>query len=149
MGWWSAGCVLLIKDIDDEHRRAALRTDEGWEGSSVTAIVVICVVCSGFRARGWEQEQLAGMSQVILAPGVGEQAVVSDAMESVRQDMDEEAPDELVGGQGHGFVASPSFVAIVFIFEGDTVIIMRYQAGVGDGDAVGVSGEVSEYGVGP
>ncbi len=88
------------------------------------------------------------MSQVIFAPGVGEQAVVSDAMESVRQDMDEEAPDELVGGQGHGLVANPSFVPIVFVFEGDAVIIMSDQAAVGDGDAVGVSGEVSEYGFG-
>ncbi len=98
--------------------------------------------------RSRDREQLAGMSQVILTPGVGEQAVVSDAMESLGQDMDEEAPDELAGGQGHGFVANPSFVPIVFVFEGDAVIIVGYQAGVGDGDAVGVSGEVSENGFG-
>ena len=98
--------------------------------------------------RSRDREQLAGMSQVILTPGVGEQAVVSDAMESLGQDMDEEAPDELAGGQDHGFVANPSFVPIVFVFKGDAEIIVGYQAGVGDGDAVGVSGEVSENGFG-
>ena len=125
-----------------------MRTDEGCEGSFVAVTGVICVVCGGFRARGWEQEQLTGPGQVILAPGVGEQAVVSDAMESLGQDMDEEAPDKLVGGQGHGFVASLSVVAIVFVFEGDAMIIMSDQTGIGDGDAVSVSGEVSENGFG-
>ena len=74
---------------------------------------------------------------------------MSDAMESPGQDMDEEAPDELVGSQGRRFVSRPSIVAIVFVFEGNAVLIMSDQTGVGDGDAVSVSGEVSEYGLGP
>ena len=33
----------------------------------------------------------------VLAFGAGEQAVVADAVEAVGQDVDQEAPDELVG----------------------------------------------------
>jgi hypothetical protein len=42
-------------------------------------------------------EQLTRSGDVLGAPAVGEETVVSDAVETVRQDVDEEAADELVG----------------------------------------------------
>ena len=51
-------------------------------------------------------EQLAGAFDVGRAVGIGEQAVVADAVQAFRQDMHEEPADELVGGERHQFVAA-------------------------------------------
>jgi hypothetical protein len=48
-------------------------------------------------------EQLTRSRDVLSAPAVGEETVVSDAVETVGQDVDEEAADELVGFERHGF----------------------------------------------
>ena len=63
--------------------------------------------------------------------------------------MDEEAADELVGGQGHGLVAITSFAAIVLPLKGDTVCVAGDEAAVGDRHSMGISRQVSEYGFGP
>ena len=44
----------------------------------------------------WHREQFAGSGDVVGAGGAGEQAVVADAMEAVRQDVGQEAADELI-----------------------------------------------------
>lgn len=89
------------------------------------------------------------MSEVVVADGVGDEAVVSDTVETLWQDVDEETADELVGIEGHGFVSISLFSPVIFVFEGDAVIILGDQSGVGDSDAVGISGEVSQYRLGP
>ena len=57
--------------------------------------------------------------QIVAAHGIGKQAVMSDTVESLRQDVDEEAADELVGVQGHGFLTVLFFLTVVFPFEGN------------------------------
>jgi hypothetical protein len=53
---------------------------------------------SGCRSRtGQRRQQFAGEREAGLAGAAGEQAVVADAMEAARQDMEQEAADELVG----------------------------------------------------
>src|SRR6266851_2651347 len=56
---------------------------------------------SGLRRRG-RGDQFSGTRDIGLAGGAGEQPVVPDAMEPLWQDVEEEAPDELVGGERHG-----------------------------------------------
>ncbi len=51
---------------------------------------------------------------------VGEEAVVADAMEAVRQGVQQEAADELVGGEGHDLRLA--VVAIILPAEGDRVL---------------------------
>ena len=89
-------------------------------------------------------EQLAGSRDVVGAPGAGEQAVVADAVEAVRQDVDEEAADELACGEGHHLGPLAALGAIVLPLEGDALAVERDEAAVGDGDAVGVAGEVGQ-----
>ncbi len=48
-----------------------------------------------------------------LAGGAGEQPIVTDAVEPTRQDMEQEAADELVGGKRHGALAIDTAAAIV------------------------------------
>jgi len=77
----------------------------------------------------------------------GEQPVVSDAVEAFGQDVDQEAADELIDIKGHGLMAN-GVGAIVLVPEGDTTPVIGDEAGVGEGDAVGIAAEVLEYGFG-
>ena len=61
-------------------------------------------------------------------------------MEAVRQDVEEEAADELAGGEGHVLVAGAPLGPVVLPFEGDAMVVETDQTAVGDGDAGGCSG---------
>ena len=58
------------------------------------------------------------------------------------QDVQEKAADELGGSKRHGLEPVAAFDAIVFPFEGDALVVERDEAAVGDGDTVGVAGEI-------
>ena len=58
-------------------------------------------------------EQLARPRDVVGAGGAGEETVVADAVKAVGQDVDEEAADELVGGELHDLVAGAAVGPIV------------------------------------
>ena len=73
---------------------------------------------------------------------------MADAMEAVWQDMDEEAADELVGGQPHDRSPVALSDAVVFPAKGDGLGVSADQAGVGNGDAMGVAAEVSQNSLG-
>ena len=85
----------------------------------------------------------------LFDPGVvGKQPIVTDAMETWRQHMDEKAPDELGRGQGHDFVTITPLGAIDFPLKGDTAFIAGNEPAVADGDPMGVTRQVSEHGLG-
>jgi len=79
---------------------------------------------------------------------VGEESVVTDAVEATGQDMQEKTPNELVNRQRHGFVTIRPFGTIVLPLEGDTAFIAGHEPAVADGDPMGVASEVSEHGFG-
>jgi len=56
--------------------------------------------------------------------------------------MEEEAADELLGGEGHGLVSHPSLGAVVLRFEGHALLVQGDEPLVGDGHAVGITGKV-------
>src|SRR5258707_1037425 len=58
------------------------------------------------------------------------------------QDMDEKAAQELLGGNGHDLVLAA--VSIVSPAEGDAMVLASHEAMVGDGDAMGIAGQVVE-----
>ena len=68
-------------------------------------------------------QQFAGEREAGLAGGAGEQAVVPDAMEAARQDMEQEAADELVGGERHDLLPVGAVAAIVLVAEGDAALV--------------------------
>ena len=70
---------------------------------------------------------------------VGEQSVVTDAVEACGQHVDEKAPDELGRSQGHGLVTIRMLGTIVLPLEGDTALIASEQPAVTDGDPMGVT----------
>src|SRR6266496_4182784 len=131
-------CAAL-EDLDDDHATAAAwaRAREG----RLVAIITIGSIALGLLAT----EQLAGACDVVGAGGLGEQAVVADAVQALGQDVDEEAADELVSCECHHLVAIGAFEPIVLVFEADSVFVERDQPAVGDGDAMGVAGQISQY----
>ena len=100
----------------------------------------------GVGCRGLAAVHLLGQSgsaerEVGGAAGVGEEAEVPDAMEAVRERVQEKAADELVGCELHDL--DGAVLAIVLPGERDMVVFDRDEAAVGDGDPVGVAAEPS------
>ena len=73
----------------------------------------------------------------------GGQAVMADAMKAGWQNMDQEAADELIGGERHAAVAVAPLSPVVFVAEGHAALI------VGERDAMGIARQVLEHGRGP
>src|ERR1700676_4827105 len=129
-----------LESLDSDHATAAARTGMrgGWRLVGIDGIRLGIVVL-----RHRHREELAGARNVGGAGRSGEQAIVADAVESFGQDVDEEAADELTGGERHLLVSGASVGAIIFVPEGDAVLVQRDQPAVGDGDAVGVARQIS------
>jgi len=80
----------------------------------------------------------------VLAPAFGEETVVTDAMETGREHVDQKATDELVVSERHHLDACGSVDAVVLPPEGDAAVDGE-EAAVGDGDAVGVTRHVAQH----
>lgn len=95
-----------------------------------------------------DAQQFAGECEAGLTSGAGEQAVVTDAMEAAREDVEQEAADELVGRERHGALALDTIAAIVLVAEGDSGLVAGDQAAVRDGNPVRVARQVGEHRLG-
>jgi len=74
---------------------------------------------------------------------VGEKAVVADTHESGWKNVEEETPNKFHGAQGHGVFLIA--VGVVLPVEADFADLEGLDAVVGDGDPMGVAGEVLEH----
>ena len=63
--------------------------------------------------------------------------------------MSQEAADELISAQRHGFVAHTAFGSVVLPGEGDAALVVGDQAMIGDSDAVRVARQVGQHRVWP
>ena len=105
-----------IEDVCDDHWRTTLCAHVDTRGGLLSVGGLLGWL-------GWQAEKFASASQ---APGtalVGKQPVVPDSVKAVWQDVDEEAANELVRVQDHGFVPTSPFGSIIFPLEGDAVLI--------------------------
>src|SRR4051794_28746752 len=80
--------------------------------------------------------------QLALALTVAEEPEVADAVEAVRENMDQEPADELVGGQGHRAVVA--VLPVVLPAEADLAVVDGDQPAVRDSDAMGVAPDIGE-----
>ena len=141
-----SGAVERIRRLPDGYQRVAqlLSCDAfhhhhgtGAEGTRRVA------GSSGGPTDAWlHAEQRAAALERSSTAAVGEEAEVADADQAFGQDMDEKAAQELLGGNGHDLVLAA--VGIVSPAEGDAMVLARHEAMVGDGDAMGIAGQVVE-----
>jgi hypothetical protein len=68
---------------------------------------------------------------------------VANANQTPGQNVEEEASQELMGGNGHDRLLAA--VGVVSPAERDVIVMEGHEAMVGDGDAVGVAGQVVEH----
>ena len=74
---------------------------------------------------------------------------MADTVEAAGQDVQEKAADELGGVERHGLEPAAAFDPVVLPFEGDAGVVEGDEPGIGDRDAMGVTREVGENGLGP
>src|SRR6516164_3258830 len=101
------------------------------------------VVREGLRI--WHGEQLASSRKVFRAGRLGQKAVVTNAMEALRQDVAEEAADKLTCCERHDFGARSAVATIVLVTEDDAVLVEGDQSAIGDGNTVGVARQIGKY----
>jgi len=78
-----------------------------------------CVIrCRWIDRRHGGGHQLLGARDVGLAAGAGQQPVMADAMKPLRQNVGQEAPDELVGAERHCAVTKPTM--LIALISGST-----------------------------
>jgi len=118
----------------DRHRRQKLMTGEPFDDEhGLRADRASDLSCGSrllWRCGGVEQE--AAAQQRCGPLPVGEEAEVADADQAFRQNVDEEASQELIHRDRHDLLLAAG--CIVLPAEGDTVILEADQAMVGDGE---------------
>jgi len=93
-------------------------------------------------SNGNRAEQRAAAIECGTAVPVGEQSEVADADQSPRQDMEQEAAQELMRRYGHDLLLVA--VCVVSPAEGDLIPVEGDETMAGDGHAMGVSSQVAE-----
>ena len=87
-------------------------------------------------------QQLPAERQEFAAAPVCEEAAEADAHKTARQGVEQEPPQKLLGGDRHQPLLA--LVRIVFPAEGDLAVGKVHDPVVGDGDAMGVAGQIVE-----
>ena len=115
---------------------------EGFASEFLVSVAVVLLGVGVWLRCWWSRhfEQLAAASELILTAAIAEKAVISDPLESLRQNVDQESTDKLVGSEGHDLV--PIVVAIILPTELDFIIVVSEEPIVGDGNAMGITGDV-------
>jgi hypothetical protein len=140
---WAARSGGPRKDFDNDHAAAAARARQAMIGRGVWTDCVVC--CLRRVLRDWGANELLGARDVGFAAGAGQQPVVADAVKPFWQNVEQEAPDELVGGEGHCAVPRPAVAAVILVPEGDAAVVERNEPAVRDGDAMRVAGEIGKH----
>jgi hypothetical protein len=86
---------------------------------------------------------LAGTGKLLLPRTIGQQAIVADAHEAGRQDMEEKATEKLRRWEFHHFGGSAS--GVVGVAKPHDPVPHEDQARIGDGDAMSVAAEILQY----
>jgi hypothetical protein len=114
---------------------------QGFAGEFLVAVTIILLFLARRLGRRAMQE-LSAPSKFLLSVAIGEKAIIADPLEPFGQNVKQEAADELLGREFHGFVAV--VVAVIPPLEPNFVVVEVKQAVVGDGDAMRILRNVAE-----
>jgi hypothetical protein len=88
-------------------------------------------------------EQALTEGQESGAPAIGQEAERADADKAARQDVEQEAAQELLRIERHHSLLIT--VGIILPTESNLVLLESHEAMVGDGYAMGIAGEIAEH----
>ena len=94
----------------------------------------------------WGSEQIPDAREIEVAVALGEESVVTNAMEAVGQDVQRKASHELMRGEAHD--AGAPAAAVVPVGEADFLVVDGKEPGIGDCRAMRVAGEIGEHALG-
>ena len=123
------GCAL--NDLEQHHTSAAT-----WAGRGLRRFGDGRLGGRRRRRQDTVGKQLASPSDLPGALRVGEEPDVTDAMEPVREHVQQEPPHELGGRERHRAVTGWAGLTIILDLERHALAVERGDAPVGDGDAV-------------
>ncbi len=109
-------------------------------GAQVIAIIIVIAI----HRRRRNIEQASAKRELVGAMAVGKEAVVTNAMEAIRQYVKEEAAYEFGDRYSHGLVLMTATCPIVPAAETDVGLIKIEQAIVGDRDGMRVAREIGQ-----
>src|SRR5271157_1157011 len=146
-----AGRAASLERLDDSHPAAA-----AWAW-------VDRLICCGFCCGGTvgrllllhrlhrcrRRDQIARPRDGLRLAAAGQQPVVPDAVEAVRQDVDQKPADELAWLERHGLVAAGPLDPVVFVAKRNAGRVGGDKPAVGDGDPVGVARQIGQHLLGP
>ena len=133
------GAALFNREVSRDYMQSAafaLGT-----GSAECGLLWFGQQCADVRGGGVEMEPAQG--EGLAAVAVGEQSEVADLDEACGQDVEQEAADELDRVEGHD--AAAVVVSGVPPAKAHLSVVKAEQPSVGDGDAVGISGQVLQH----
>jgi len=115
------------------------------QGSTGEFLVSVAIVSGGLVIRWfrlWHREKLTTPSELLLAVAIGQEAIVADALKALGQNVQQEAANELAGGERHRLLSVA--IAIVPPMEADFAVVDVEKAVIGDSNAMGVSRDVGQ-----
>src|SRR3954454_7193845 len=102
----------------------------GRRSAAAPCALVVSRAIAGFVSGSGGSNQLPGSYDVGLTGGAGEQPVVADAVEPLGQDVEQEAPDELVRRKCHRAIPRLPVAAVILVAKGDAARVEGKQAAV-------------------
>ena len=134
-GEWAIEC------FDDDHATTAAWAS--WRlvvGGGRAGVIAVGVRGS----RRWHIESPSTEFELVGAMAIGEQAVVTDAMEAGWEDVEQETAHELANVETHDLAAMTAVLAIVFPAETDMGRVEIEQTAIGDRDAMRIAREIGQ-----
>ena len=110
----------------------------------VGATWVFVTIVVAIYPRSAHGQQASAERELVGAMAVRQEAVVTNAMEAIRQHVQEEAAYELGDRDAHDFVLVTATLPVVLPAEANVGLIDIEQASVGDSDAMGVTREIGQ-----
>ena len=143
--WATVAVGSRVRRSRDNHTPATARTNI----RRFVFVTTVSTIALSVR-RSWVgcAEESTGQCNVVGPVGIGEKAVVTDAVKSVGQHMDQEAADERVDIERHEPVAGVELGAVILPFESHAFAVTGDEPAIGDSDPVSVAGQVGEHSVG-
>src|ERR1700694_1274640 len=130
-----------IKGFNDLHATAAAGARWWLVGGGAWVVVIIVVA---IHRRAGHIEQGSAKRELVGAMSVGKEAVAANAMEAIRQHVEQEAADELGDRDAHNLALVSTTFPVVLPVEADVGIVEIDQAPVGDRNAMGVARQIGQ-----